>query len=98
MHKISIHPLTYIILLSLLLCGYFNYFLIISFILLFHHLGHILVMLIFKIKIYKIDILPFGSIINTKINYNLNSNILLLLSLAGIIMQLLLYPIFPKLF
>ncbi len=92
--KISIHPLTYILLLSILLCGYFNYFLIISTILLIHDIGHLLVMYLFNISVYKIVVLPFGSIINTSISYNLDSNKLLLVSLSGIIMQLILYIVF----
>jgi len=55
-------------------------------------------MRIYKIKIYKIEILPFGSIIDTNINYNLNSNILFLISIAGILMQLILYLVFGALF
>ena len=55
-------------------------------------------MKLFKIKIINIEILPFGSIINTYINYNLNSNKILLISLGGIINQLLLYLIYYGLF
>ena len=68
--KIKINYLTYIIILSFLLCGYFNYFLIISFIIMFHDLGHLIIMKFFKIKINNIIILPLGSIINTDISYN----------------------------
>ena len=98
MIKIKVHPLTYFILFSILICGYFNYFLIISFILLIHDLGHIIVMRIFNIKIYNLTILPFGSIIKSNIKYNLNSNIQLLISISGILMQLMLYFIFKFLF
>ena len=94
MIKIIIHPLTYILILSTLLCGYFNYFIIISSIILLHDLGHIIIMKYFNIEIYNICILPFGSIIKSKIDYNLNSNKLLLISSAGIIMQIILYLIF----
>ena len=98
MSKIKVHYITYLIVLITLLCGYFNYFFIISLILIIHDLGHIIILKKFKIKIYDINIFPFGSIINTKINYNLNSNILLLISIAGIIMQLFLYLILYFLF
>ena len=94
MIKIDIHPITYFFLISILLCGFFNYFLIISIILLIHDLGHIIVMKMFKIKIFNIVILPFGSLINSKINYNQNSNVLLLIAIAGILMQLFLYLVF----
>ncbi len=55
-------------------------------------------MKIFKVSIKSISIMPFGSIINTDIKYNLNSNKLLLISLAGIIMQVIMYYIFNLLF
>ena len=51
-------------------------------------------MLLNKIKISNIDILPFGSIISSDINYNENSNTLFLISISGILMQLLLYIVF----
>ena len=68
--KIIIHPLTYLLLLTIFLCGKFNYFLIISIILFVHDLGHILIMIKYKIRIYMITIFPFGSIIDTNIKYN----------------------------
>ncbi len=91
MIKIKIHPLTYFIMLSVLLCGYFNYFLIISFILVIHDLGHIITIKLFKLKIYDIKILPFGSIINAEINYNIESNKLFIISIFGIIMQIIMH-------
>lgn len=90
----KIHPLTYLILVSVLLAGYFNYFLIITFILLIHDLGHILFLKYYKYKIYNITILPFGSIINASLNQNSKTSEALIISLAGIISQCLLYPIF----
>ncbi|MDD2208684.1 MAG: hypothetical protein PHG03_03630 [Bacilli bacterium] len=90
----KIHPLTYIILLSILLTGYFNYFLIISFILIIHDLGHIIFLKIYKYKIYSITILPFGSIINSSVNSNSKTIEILIISLAGVCMQGLLYPCF----
>ena len=92
--KIKINALTYLIIFSFLLCGYFNYFLIISLILICHDIGHIITMKLFKINISSINILPFGSIIDTNIKYNNSSNKSLLISLAGVIMQLFLYIIF----
>ena len=92
--KIVIHPLTYIILLSILLCGYFNYFLIISIILIVHDLGHLFFMKLFHIYINKIEILPFGSMIHTDIKYNIESNKLFLISSGGVLFQLILNIIF----
>ena len=96
--KIIIHPLTYLLLLTIFLCGKFNYFLIISIILFVHDLGHILIMIKYKIRINMITIFPFGSIIDTNIKYNEKSYIKLLIALAGITFQLILYFIFNFLF
>ena len=94
----SIHSLTYIIILSVLLCGYFNYFMTISIILLIHDLGHIILLKAYKYKINKITILPFGSIINSNINTSIKSSRLFLISIMGIMMQLVLYVIFYYLY
>lgn len=94
----KIHPITYLILLSVLLCGMFNYFLIISTILITHDLGHILTMKRFKITINEIIILPFGSIIISNIKHNINSLKLLLISISGILFQLILIIIVNILF
>ncbi len=90
----KIHALTYLILLSVLLAGYFNYFLIISFILLIHDLGHIIALKLFNYQIYNITILPFGSLINSNINSSSNSKEIFIISIAGVLMQVLLYPLF----
>ena len=94
----KINFITYFIILSAFLCGYFNYVIIITSIILFHDLGHILFMKLYKIKVQKIEILPFGSIILSDINYNLKSTHMLLISLAGILFQLILYIVFYYLF
>lgn len=91
---VDIHFLTYILVLLVIICGRFNYFIIISFIIIFHDLGHILVMLFFNIKINKLIILPFGSIIDSDIKYNEKSYIKLLISVAGVVNQLLLFILF----
>lgn len=96
--KVIIHPLTYLLLLTIFLCGKFNYFLIISTILFVHDLGHILIMIKYKIRINMITIFPFGSIIETDIKYNERSYIKLLIALGGIIFQLMLYLVFYSLF
>lgn len=94
----KVNPLTYALILSVFLCGYFNYFLIISIILLFHDLSHLIFIKIFNYQIIKIEILPFGSIILTNINYNIHNLKLFIISIAGILMQLLLFIIFYYLF
>ncbi len=87
----KIHPITNLILLSVLLSGYFNYFLVIFFILFFHDLGHILSFKFFKYKINNVLILPFGSILNTDLNQCSKSFEIFVISISGVLMQLLLY-------
>lgn len=87
----KVSPLTYIILLSALLCGYFNYVLIITTILFVHDFGHIIIMKINKINVYEINILPFGSTIKSDINYNIKSFKQLFISVAGVAAQGLLF-------
>lgn len=94
----KVHIFTYFILLSAFLCGLFNYVVIIMTILLFHDLGHIIMMMIYKIKIRQILVLPFGSIIYSNIKYNIKSSQLFMVSIMGIVMQVLLDIIFYILF
>ncbi len=89
----KVHPITYLIILSVLLTGYFNYFLIISLILIIHDLGHIIMFKIFKYQIQQIMILPFGAIIKTNINLTSKTEKIFLISLARILFQILLYPV-----
>lgn len=80
--------------LSFLLCGYFKYLVIIALILLFHDLGHILVLKRLKYKVYKIEILPFGANIETNMGLNSSSKDIFLVSIAGVLMQIFLYFLF----
>lgn len=89
----KIHPITYLILISILLTGYYNYFLIISIILITHDIGHIIILKLFKYNIKEITILPFGAIIKSNVNLTNNTLEILLISIAGIIFQLFLYPL-----
>lgn len=93
-NSFKIHPITYLILISVLFSGYFNYFLIISLILLIHDLGHIIFLKFYKYQIYNITILPFGSMINSNMNSNSTTKETLIISLAGVIFQMILFPIF----
>lgn len=92
--KINIHPLTIILTLITFLCGRFNYFLIILTIILFHDLGHLCIMKLFKIKVSKLTILPFGSIIDSDLKYNENTLKKILIAIAGVLFQIILYLIF----
>lgn len=96
--KINIHPLTIILTLITFLCGRFNYFLIILTIILFHDLGHLCMMNLFKIKVSKLTILPFGSIIDSDLKYNENTFKKILIAIAGVSFQIILYLVFIFLF
>lgn len=62
LNKISIHPFTYIILLLALVTGLFKELCTFLFIIIIHELGHIIGGLIFKWKIEKVIIMPFGGL------------------------------------
>jgi len=70
MNIFKIHLFTYAFIIIIILNGYFNKFFDVMNIILIHELGHIISGLIFKWKIDKIVILPFGclTIFNEKIN------------------------------
>lgn len=86
-----INPVTYFLVLSILLCGYFNYFVVILVILFFHELGHILMIKVFGERIKRVELLPFGAIIRLDMQLSISSIKLLLISSFGVIMQLFLY-------
>lgn len=83
----NISIISYILFLVLILSGYINYLLYYFMIMTIHEFGHIFFIKLFKYKINKITIYPFGSIIDTNIDLNIKSNKLLLISLGGIIFQ-----------
>lgn len=60
--KIKIHPFFYFFAILCILTGYFKPFIVITFIIIVHELGHILVSQIFHYKIDKIVLLPFGGV------------------------------------
>lgn len=93
--KISFNILTYLFYILLILSGYINYLVIFLLIMFFHELGHILMIRILKYKIDSITILPTGGIIKTNINLNIKSIHLFLISISGILMQLILLYIVP---
>lgn len=93
-YKISIF--TYLFYLLLILSGYINYLIIYLIIMFFHEMGHFIMIKIFRLHIDSIHIYPFGGTIKTNINYNLPSTKLFLISIAGIVMQILLLLVCPK--
>lgn len=90
---IKINYLTYFFILSAVVCGMFKECLILFSIILLHELGHVITVVYFKYKIDYIEIFPFGGI--TKIRKDINSSINkeIIISLAGIFMQLVLFVI-----
>jgi len=88
MNIFKIHPFTYIFLVIIILNGYFNKFSNIMIIIFIHELGHIISGIIFKWKIEKIVILPFGclTIFNEKINRPLIEEFII--TISGPILQI----------
>lgn len=88
MKIIKVNFLTLYFLLLLFLCGYLKIGIIIFLIVLFHELGHIFFIKLFKYKIINVTLYPFGGI--TKIDKDINTplNKELLIACGGIIFQL----------
>ena len=89
---------TYLILLLYLISGSFKEIIILYIIIIIHELGHLLFIKIFNKEILEIKIYPFGGITkyNSLINHNIKEE--LLISIGGIINQLLLILIYTILF
>ena len=92
--KIYIHPFTYIVLLISLVTGLFKELITFLFIIIIHELGHITASLIFKWKIDKVSIMPFGciTIFSELINRPLIEEFIILIS--GPLFQFINYLIF----
>lgn len=84
---LKINTYTYIFILLCMLCGFIKNILIIFFICIIHELGHIFFIKLFKYKIIKIEIYPFGgyTLIEKNINSNINKDIII--SFGGVIFQ-----------
>lgn len=96
--KIKIHPFFYLFCIICILTGYFKIYLIISFIIFFHEIGHILVSQYYKWNIKKIVILPFGGITIFKEHINKRIKEEFLIAIAGPIFQTFLFVIKNPLF
>ncbi len=88
MKIIKVNFLTLYFLLLLFLCGYLKLGIIVFIIVVFHEMGHILFIKLFKYKIINVTLYPFGGI--TKIDKDINTplNKELLIACGGIIFQL----------
>ena len=93
MKIIKVNPLTLYFLLLFFLCGFIKIGLIIFFIVIFHELGHALILKLFKYKIIDITIYPFGGIIKADKDINTPTNKELLISSGGILAQIILFII-----
>lgn len=89
----KIHFTTYIFYLILIFSGYINYLFYYLIIIIAHELGHVVTIKLLHLNITSFTIYPFGGVINTNINYNINSNKLFLISISGIFFQSILFLI-----
>lgn len=94
----KIHPFFYLFAIICIFTGYFKNFCFITFIIVFHELGHILASVFFNWNIDKIVIMPFGGIVlfNEKINRPIKEE--LIIALMGPIFQSVLFFIDNPLF
>ncbi len=93
LNKFKINNYTYIFIILCALCGYIKNISIILSICLFHELGHIFFIKLFRYHIISIEILPFGGFtkIDKRINTSINKDIII--SLGGIFFQLIIFLI-----
>lgn len=96
--NIYVHPITIIISLITLLTGHFKMFILYTFIICIHELGHILSALFFKWNISRVIILPFGGItvFNELINKPLKEEFII--AVSGPIFQILVFVFFKDYF
>jgi stage IV sporulation protein FB len=98
LNKIRIDNTLYLLILVALLSGYIKRTFIILLIVLVHELGHVFFFVLFNVEIESVVIYPFGGV--TKVNKRIHERIYrdVLISLGGILFQLVLYVIFALLF
>jgi len=91
LNKIYFHPIFLITLLIFILIGRFRFIIYFMLLIIVHEIGHILMSLLFKWKIDKIIILPFGGL--TKYNEIINRPLIeeFLVSISGVLFQLIFY-------
>lgn len=94
----KINILTYLLLILSFFSGYYKQISIIFIILIVHELGHFFLMKIYDIKVNKIILYPYGGMIKSNILINTNSLKILIISLGGIISQMILFFIMKVLF
>lgn len=95
---LNINIATYFLILTFLFTGLIKNIILIYLIVIFHELGHLFIIKILKYQVLRIDIYPMGGV--TKICKKINTSIKneLLISIFGIIFQIILYIMFWLLF
>lgn len=93
LNKLYFHPFFLIVLFLFTLIGKFKFILYFMMLIIVHEIGHISVALIFKWKIDKVIILPFGGL--TKFNELINRPLIeeFFVSISGIIFQLIFFKV-----
>lgn len=88
LNKIKINYITYYIILLSLFCGFIKNIIILFLLIIIHEIGHLIVIKIFDYKINKITIYPYGGVI--EIEKIINSSIIkdIIISISGVIFQL----------
>ena len=91
LNKIYFHPFFLLTLLIFILIGRFRFIIYFMLLIIIHELGHVLVSKLFKWKIDKIIILPFGGL--TKYNEIINRSLMeeFLVAISGVIVQIIFY-------
>jgi len=91
---LNINIATYFLILTFLFTGLIKNIILIYLIVIFHELGHLFIIKLLKYEVLKIDIYPMGGV--TKVNKKINTSITheLLISMFGIIFQVILALIF----
>lgn len=87
----KINIFTYLLLILSFLSGYYKEIFIIFLILIVHEFGHFFLMKLYNIKVNKIIIYPYGGMIKSDILINTNSFKILIISIGGILSQIILF-------
>ena len=90
----KINIFTYLFFLLYILSGFYKDILIIYLILFIHEIGHYVLMKIYNISIHSITFYPYGGMIKSNMLVNTKSLKVLIISLGGILSQLILLGIF----
>lgn len=92
--KFKINSFTYVLILTALLTGFIKNISLILIIVIFHECGHILVLKHYEYEIEKVEIYPFGGITKVKKPINTPLKKEVVIALAGVFFQIILYLLF----